>query len=273
MWPAICTVSDGAGQSTEFPHLIVYGVGDGGEYELARLVDFQSLAAQNLLTGGDGNKSIDGDTWTLSTSAGLTSLDITQTAGIGLEWVLPNSSASAGLIVPLTSLITSYDWESEYIFLIRAKLVSGFNGYLAVMTWSVFGSSSLTSGRGGIQWREEGSGDRIGPHRGNGAATWRDMQAITIPADGIMAIRLRGAHLDVYGNSYSTDAIPVLDDLTHIGGSADGDSILGAVQTMGAAFPGWTPGAEHFGMQSYSGSAGAYQLRIPWIAVLKRRVV
>lgn len=252
---------------------VAIGVGAGGEWELNRLVDFQSLTAQNLLTGGDGNKTIDGDTWALAGSGGLTSYDTVQTAGVGLQVVVPNASAASELVVPLASLIDGYDWDNEYLFLIRAKLVSGFSAWKCVHTFHVLGTSNTGGGRCGMQWRDEGSGNRIGPSRGNGGTSHADQQAISIPADGIVGIRVRGSHFWVYSNTYTTDVIPVIDDLTHVGASAVGDSFLIAAQTIGGAYGGWTPGSEHFATQTYSTAAGAYTLRIPWMAVLKRRVV
>jgi hypothetical protein len=46
--------------------------GGGGSFTTAYSVDFTGLSAQNLLTGGDGNKTIDGKTWALINSANLT---------------------------------------------------------------------------------------------------------------------------------------------------------------------------------------------------------
>jgi hypothetical protein len=61
---------------------VTSGGGVGGGWQVGYQVDFTSLATQNLITGGDGAKTIDGKTWDARGTAGATTFGIT--AGTGL---------------------------------------------------------------------------------------------------------------------------------------------------------------------------------------------
>lgn len=57
-------------------------------------VDFTAQGTQNLKTGGDGNKTIDGKTWALENSASATSIDLTNGTGIVIVCNTVNSGYS-----------------------------------------------------------------------------------------------------------------------------------------------------------------------------------
>lgn len=67
--------------------------GNSSVYTLGYSVDFTTLAAQNLLTGGSGAKTIDGKTWTLENAANATTAYINDGTHAGL-YLRSNSTSS-----------------------------------------------------------------------------------------------------------------------------------------------------------------------------------
>lgn len=80
-------------------------------------VDFTALAGQNIKTGGDGNKTIDGLTWLWGNNANLTSCDIVPGTGIVMVASTANTGYYEGanvrsapnLTIPVASVATQFD--------------------------------------------------------------------------------------------------------------------------------------------------------------------
>jgi hypothetical protein len=98
------------------------------EWQSAYSVDFTALASQNLRTGGNGSKTIDGRVWTWANDTNAATADVTNGSGIVLV-ANANSSDYNGatrtapiLTIPLSSLFSNYSVEN-HIVRVRARLI------------------------------------------------------------------------------------------------------------------------------------------------------
>jgi hypothetical protein len=108
---------------------IVSAAAGTSSWTTAYSVDFTTLGSQNLITGGDGTKTIDSKSWTLTNSANLASANVTNGTGIVLVCNANNGNYGSGsvrtaglLTIPFSSLITNYSIEN-HIVRIRARII------------------------------------------------------------------------------------------------------------------------------------------------------
>lgn len=97
------------------------------------LLDFTAQATQNLKTGGNGSKTIDGRAWTWANDAAAQSADIINGAGLILSCNTTNSTGNPAtrsapiLSVPFSSLIPDYS-VSQHIIRVMVRVLLGNAG-------------------------------------------------------------------------------------------------------------------------------------------------
>ena len=124
-------------------------------FTTAYSVDFTALASQNLLTGGNGNKTIDGKTWVLANSAGLQTayLQDGSHAGLYLKTAAntnnANTDLSAGVLyVPLSTLasvLAQYQQHREIWIWLAFSLPHTPAENYSTMQMGLFGGTPYTA--------------------------------------------------------------------------------------------------------------------------------
>jgi len=89
--------------ASSVPSYVAAAAGGGG-WTVAYSLDFTAQPTQNLITGGDGAKTIAGVTWYVSGTAGSTTFGITNGTGL----VMLRNSADPAIYVPIANLVSSY---------------------------------------------------------------------------------------------------------------------------------------------------------------------
>jgi hypothetical protein len=130
--------------------------GGGGVFADEYEVDFTGLGTQDLTSGGDGSKTIDGKTWTLANSANATSMDVTNGTGIVFVHGNPStnidgSTESSPLIYAdhsqfASSILPTDEWRLHIWYEIAnldATFEFGAMGYRAPSSWNATKNSAL----------------------------------------------------------------------------------------------------------------------------------
>lgn len=95
-------------------------------------VDFTALTGQNIKTGGDGNKTIDGLTWLWGNNANLTSCDIVPGTGLVMVASAANTGYYEGanvrtapnLTIPVSTLYSLYDITVNVVRVLARMLLT-----------------------------------------------------------------------------------------------------------------------------------------------------
>ncbi len=178
------------------------------EFTTAYEVDFTSLTAQNLLTGGNGNKTVDGKTWVLANSANLQTCYLNDGTHNGLYFRCNTNNsgnqgttlASGALYIPLSSVsgdLPKYQLHREIWIWCAHSFPHLMDANYEIMQLGVFAGTPYTAanlnrvsimsyysdGRGYGHTHICLSGTDSGAEGGSGTA--RDVFAIRI-IDGIL---------------------------------------------------------------------------------------
>lgn len=93
------------------------GATGAGGWEAVSDIDITAYTTQNLATGGDGTKAIDGVNWTLTGVANATTAAVTNGVGITLLYSTLANNQAVSLKVKLSDLIAGFGaegWNHEY---------------------------------------------------------------------------------------------------------------------------------------------------------------
>ena len=204
-------------------------------------VDLSTLAVQDLTTGGDGTKTIDGKSWELVNSSNLTALDLD--GSTGLVWDVANGTYDYGTrTAPHLYALVSSLWSDYNAANHKLRIWAHF-AFTPSVNWDSFMTMlERLAGAGGelmagATFRHDGGGnDQWGIYHGSAGGADGFTGSSSHTTDDVVCIEQTDRGVIIRTGTYSS-GWPDIEDMNlhgHVTFDKDGDLLLGFEQTNAA---------------------------------------
>jgi len=206
-------------------------------------VDFSSLDSQDITSGGDGAKTIDGKTWQAVNATNATNWDLDGSTGLvfdvanGTYDYGVSNRTSPHLYALLTSLWSDYNVANHLVRIwcqFSFTPVNAWDSFMCILERQGGTGGDLMCG--GLFRHDSGSNDQFGIYHGSAGGANGFTQSAIHTTDDVMLIEQTERGMIFRTGTYSGGwpAIETMNLHGHVQFDASGDLLLGFEQTNAA---------------------------------------